>query len=81
MVNPWFPAGFPTTPVTHASTLRQIEALRKKLRILVDHNRNAPDLEKLAAQFFDGHPQATSQMQFNWSIILMDPNPRTPSRH
>ena len=35
----------------HCSTFRaclclQIEALRKKLRILVDHNANAPDLEK-----------------------------------
>ena len=27
----------------------QIDALRKKLRILIDHNSHAPDLEKFAS--------------------------------
>ena len=36
--------------LAHVQLLAQIEALRKKLRILVEHNANAPDLEKRQPQ-------------------------------
>ena len=71
MVNPWFPAGFLLN--RHSAPrgkLPQIEALRKKLRILVDHNSNAPELEKLAAEFSHGHAATPKPQKAAWSRIL-----------
>eukprot|EP00913_Durusdinium_trenchii_P036057 g33739.t1 len=48
----WVPPAVAGADATKAAAKRklmshEIEALRKKLRILIDHNSNAPDLEKL----------------------------------